>query len=325
MNESGFLQTVNQKIFHVIKDNSSPFLEKMILDHFAHPGKMLRPRLVYGLGTALDIPEDLLVAWAAACETFHNATLIHDDLQDGDEYRRGHPTTWKKYGAAQAINAGDLLLLCGQQTIYKSLLSSDKKIELATLFSEMTCKIVNGQTLEFQVKELSDIPNLEKNYLECIGLKTAALFADLTVGVALLAGKDKNFQDRIHFIFDLVGKIFQIQDDILDLYGDKGRDQKGCDIQEGKMSFLVVTHLKHNPNDLDCLKSILNKPRETTTQQDIASVENLFKQKNTLENSLASLNTMISTVRNDPWLVSFPQIHSYTNTILETLLKPIQF
>lgn len=321
MDSSSFLKRVDQKIRSVIHENSSPFLEQMILDHFNHPGKMLRPQMVYGLGKALDVSEDSLVAWAAACEIFHNATLIHDDLQDGDETRRGHPTTWKKYGAAQAINAGDLLLLCGQQAIYQSSLTADKKIELASLFSQMTCKIVNGQTLEFQVKELSQPANLEQQYIECIGLKTAALFADLAQGVSILAHQDKNFQNKIHFIYDLVGKIFQIQDDILDLYGDKGRGQKGCDLQEGKMSFLVVTHLKHHPDDSEFLKSILFKPREHTTLQDIESVEKLFNQKHTLKSALDTLKGMISSVENTAPL----EIKDYTKNILETVLKPIRF
>lgn len=325
METSPFLDSVNQKILSIIKDNSSPFLQEVIADHFSHPGKMLRPQLAHGIGQSLSVPEHLLVSWAAACEIFHNATLIHDDLQDGDEYRRGHPTTWKKYGAAQAINAGDLLLMCGQQIIYNSDLSADKQIQLAALFSKMGCKIVNGQTLEFSVKDLSDLPNIEKNYIECIGLKTAALFADLAVGVALLANKDTNFQNKIHHIFDLLGKIFQIQDDILDLYGDKGRGQKGCDLQEGKMSFLVVTHLKHHPLDLHIIKPILVKPRDATTFQDIENIENLFQQKQTLEKSLTEMNTMISTIRNDIWLKENVALYKYTNELLTKLLKPIQF
>jgi hypothetical protein len=83
----------------------------MVQEHLATGGKRLRSRLALSAIEAMGGTREHGVGWAAACELVHNATLIHDDLQDGDRVRRGNPTTWVRHGAAQAINAGDLLLM----------------------------------------------------------------------------------------------------------------------------------------------------------------------------------------------------------------------
>lgn len=323
--ESTFIQEVDLEIRKVIQANSGKFLAQMIAEHFDHPGKMVRPRMIYGLGVALGVPKQSLIHWAASCEILHNATLIHDDLQDGDEYRRGQPTTWKKYGAAQAINAGDLLLLGAAQPIISSQLPAADQITLLSLFSKMSCRIVNGQCLEFALKDFSYLPDIEKDYLTCIGAKTAALFSEAARGVGLIAHQTKVIQDKMAFIFDLLGKVFQLQDDILDLYGDKQRDSRGCDIKEGKISFLIVTHLKRHPEDLDFLKNILLKDRDATTIDDIQAVEKLFTQKNTLKSSISTLNAMIQDILEDSWLKSNPALHSYVSQVIKKILEPIEF
>lgn len=323
--DSLFTEEVNLEIRKTIQENSGALLTKMITEHFDQPGKMLRPRMIYGIGLALGVPMNSLIHWAASCEMLHNGTLIHDDLQDGDEYRRGQPATWKKYGAAQAINAGDLLLLASPQPIHKSPLSAEIKAELHFLFSRMSSKVVNGQCLEFSLKDRLSQSTLELDYFDCIAAKTAALFAESARGVSLIARKDHDFQIKIADLFDRLGKVFQIQDDILDLYGDKQRDSKGCDLKEGKISFLVVTHLKHNPNDLAYLEKILSKDRELTTLDDINEVENLFKQKNTLPQSMKYLSTMINGIVNDPWLKEYSALQSYVQQITRKILEPIQF
>src|SRR5687767_11974938 len=83
----------------------------IVLEHLATGGKRLRARLALAAAEACGGRVEDAIGWAAACELVHNATLIHDDLQDGDVLRRGHPTTWVKHGMAQAVNAGDLMLL----------------------------------------------------------------------------------------------------------------------------------------------------------------------------------------------------------------------
>lgn len=321
--ESLFIENVNSKIKEVIHSHSEELLKQIINEHFSHPGKMLRPKMMAGLGESLGISIPTLECWAASCEILHNATLIHDDLQDGDEYRRGQPTTWKKYGEAQAINAGDLLFLAAHQPLLKSAATPELKINLISLFSEMACEIVNGQCLEFLFKDLSDLPNIEKNYLRCIQAKTAALFAKSAMGVSLIGGFDKNFQKKIFTIFDQIGKIFQIQDDILDLYGDKQRESKGCDLKEGKISFLIITHLKYNPEDLDIIKKVLLKDRDLTSLEDIAVIETLFAQKKTLAKSTEALSCMIADVINDPWLIPYPSLKKYIDQILKKILEPV--
>lgn len=316
--ESVFLEKTDSVIRKVIQENSGTFLNQMILEHFNNPGKMVRPKMIYGLGAALDVSTQELIPWAASCEILHNATLIHDDLQDGDEFRRGQPTTWKKYGAAQAINAGDLLLLAAIQPI-------TQQSELTLIFSKMACRIVNGQCLEFSLKDFSQLSLLEKKYFDCISAKTAALFAESARGVAVIAGLSTIVQNKLADIFDQLGIIFQVQDDILDLYGDKQRDVRGCDLKEGKISFLVVTHLKYNPEDVSVLKKILLKNRDLTTIEDIQEIESLFDKKETLKNSMLELNSMIKNVIDDQWLKNNPAVQIYVSQIINKILAPIEF
>jgi geranylgeranyl pyrophosphate synthase len=107
LNEGEFLKATLLEIQKTINLNSSNPLLDMATEIFATPGKMLRSKMIYNLGHILNVSESKLVAWAATIELLHNATLIHDDFQDGDELCRGQPTEWKMYGAPQAINLGD--------------------------------------------------------------------------------------------------------------------------------------------------------------------------------------------------------------------------
>ncbi len=206
-------------------------------------GKKLRPRLVYGLGQALELDSTHLVGWAAAGEILHNATLVHDDLQDGDHWRRGMPTVWKKYGAAQAVNLGDFLIMVSAMPVLMQELGALPKGVLTTLLVRMATQIVNGQSFEPIVNELNRIDTLRQDYFKCISQKTSAFFAGIGRGVALIGKYDLQFQEQLEGLFLELGTVFQIQDDILDLFGNKQRKATGCDIREGKVSFLVVTHL----------------------------------------------------------------------------------
>src|SRR6185295_17019159 len=99
-----------EKLMRLVADSpDGPLAQTMVREHLASGGKRLRARLALTALTALGGERAHGIAWAAACELLHNATLVHDDVQDGDELRRGQPTVWARHGVAQAINAGDLL------------------------------------------------------------------------------------------------------------------------------------------------------------------------------------------------------------------------
>lgn len=291
-NYPSFVSQVSKNMIDLVNANSQGYFNSILHTQFQKPGKMIRIYLAYRLGSLLGTPVDQLAAWASACELLHNATLIHDDLQDRDTHRRGKLSFWAQHGEKQAINAGDFLMLSALQPVLLSSIPSHLKVKLSMMYSQMSCKIANGQSLEFEMNESESTAQLYDQYIDCISLKTAALFSDLAVGVNALS-LELSFEDyEIYELFSKLGILFQMQDDIIDLYGDKKRDAKGCDVKEGKISFLIAMHTRHHPQDFETLAGILRKPRFETTVEDIARVELLFRRKRTLMHCLEEANSL---------------------------------
>jgi len=312
-----FLSEVTKSVNEKINNFSSDSLKEMTFNHFQTPGKMIRPKLVFGLAKALGVDILKVLGWAVSCELLHNASLIHDDLQDGDKTRRGRPTTWYKYGNNHAINIGDFLLIIAPLGIFDSNLSCDLKLLLNKNYSEMASNIVIGQSEEFVLNQLNDLPNLRGDYFKCVSLKTAALFSYLAKGVGISGEFSK--LDFLSDIFNEIGLIFQMQDDILDLFGDKKRDSVGCDIQEGKVSFLIVKHFEINPSDMDWMIAILKKERSKTTIEDIEKIRMAFISSNTLNECLQEIFEKIKTLM----AKDLDQVQGLVKQMIEEILNPI--
>lgn len=284
-----FQNHIQNMVTATINKNSQDSLNLMLREHFENPGKMIRPSLVYNLGLLQTVNFDHLAAWATTCELLHNATIIHDDLQDRDIFRRGQVSLWAKYGEKQAINAGDFLLLAALQPVLDSDIDELRKNKLLLNFSHMACKIVNGQNLEFELNQISSTFGLYENYLRCISLKTAALFADLARGVNIIMPEPFASDQFVGELFSKIGNLYQMFDDVIDLYGNKQRDAKGCDIKEGKISFLFATHMQRHPEDFNLIMPILRKPRTQTTPDNIDYVKGLYQQRGTVDKCLEEI------------------------------------
>ena len=315
-----FLYEVSNAIHRLINNNCDGKLRKMALKHFESKGKMLRPMFIRDLALSMNLDLALVLPWAVTCEILHNATLIHDDLQDGDEVRRGRPTTWKEYGFEQAINLGDFLLIIAPLSLIRSPLGC--KNELLHLFSVMSSKVVGGQVEEFELNKLETEHNLYQKYLDCITGKTSSLFAGLAVGVGLIADSPRDTLTSLESVFLQLGHIFQIQDDILDFYGNKQRGEKGCDIKEGKVSYLIVNYLERNPNDFDVISRILRKSRAETNQIDFQTIEKLFNKNNNLEFCLDHLERRVDELRSSPIFVSNSVLYNLVNSLTDKILEP---
>lgn len=311
---------ISDIILNKVREVGSPFLVEMCRHHFQDPGKLLRPRIVYGLAGALGLDKSQFLGWAAAVETLHNATLVHDDLQDGDELRRGTPTIWKKFGAAQAINCGDFLMLLAPSFFLDSDLGAETKSELSRLYSIVATEVVKGQTSEPTLREYLGQSDLAERYRTCISQKTSALFAGAAEGVGLIAGFSKPIRSELAVTFRGIGDLFQIQDDVLDLYGDKGRKAVGCDVKEGKVSALVVSHLAFFPEDLPRIQGVLLKGREETSNEDIYGLIELFRAKGTLQREL----TQMLLKKEELTFGAHPQIGPFVVSLLEGIFDPIR-
>lgn len=331
-NEKQTEELVEQWIKKLITDSEFCFssmdrLNQIGLEHFDSGGKRLRVFLAMSVGKAFGVKLECLIPWAAACEILHNATLVHDDIQDGDRVRRGKPTVWVSHGIPEAINLGDLLFMLPFKSIDGILVSDSIKWILSKHLSAQTENIIRGQSLEFSMlKELSRLvksQSLSSYYQACVKKKTSALFELPVFGSALLGACSEFEALNLSKVFEDLGLMFQIQDDLLDLWGDKGRGEIGSDIKEGKVSALVVEHLSYYPSDLNWIKGILEQPREGTNQDMVTEVITRFEQSGTKERAIESLYVLKDQIFNNHYLNQNPSIVKITERLTHRLLDPI--
>lgn len=292
----------------------------MVQEHLATGGKRLRARLALAAATALGAGPGAR-AWAEAVELLHNATLVHDDIQDGDRVRRGQPTTWVRHGVAQAINAGDLMLMLPFIAIAQGGIPAEIQARLSACLAAQAAATVRGQTDELNLLPggLTD----EDAYDRAVRGKTGGLFGLPVEGAALLAGLSPEDAAAIAGPFGELGLLFQLQDDVLDLYGDKGREQAGADLFEGKVSALVVAHLARRPEDRDALLALLRTPREQTDAVAVAATIADFQASGALRDVLERIQAIADSVREDAALKAVPELRAVALEITALVLRPI--
>ncbi len=235
-------------------------------------GKKLRPALCLVVSKCFEKEINEAIIPAIASEILHNALLVHDDIIDGDEFRRNNPTVWKKYGVNQGINIGDAMLILTYKIIeqYPNTIKRDKMYKYTNL---TYLKTIEGQILEEILKEKND-PKLEE-YIDMITKKTA-YYLTYPIVLGLVVADKEEYVDTIFEYGKNIGIAFQIQDDYLDLTEGKGRENIGNDIREGKRSVFIIKLLE-KAVEKDKILEILNKPREKTTKEDVQFVISLFE------------------------------------------------
>ncbi|ACX72144.1 Polyprenyl synthetase [Methanocaldococcus vulcanius M7] len=205
-------------------------------------GKRLRPYLtVITYNLKKDNMEEILPA-AAAVELIHNYTLIHDDIMDNDDERRGKPTVHVVYGEPIAILAGDLLYAKAFEAV-SNIKDSKKAHDVLKILSKACVEVCEGQAMDMKFENYN--PTMEE-YLEMIRKKTGALLeASVEIG-AIMADCSEEEKTALKEYAKRIGLTFQIQDDVLDLIGDKNKIGKpvGSDIREGKKTIIVIHALK---------------------------------------------------------------------------------
>ena len=296
-------------------------LGAIVTDHLSTGGKRLRARLALGVVEVLGGDRAAAAGWAAACELLHNASLIHDDVQDGDRLRRGRPAVWAAHGVAQAINAGDLCLMLPYSAIDEVVASADVKFDLCLALARQAERMVRGQAGEL---DLLGRRRLDwASYVQCVEGKTASLFALPVEGAARIAGRSRAQSAAIAREFRHVGVLFQIQDDLLDLWGDKGRGEAGSDLKEGKVSALVVEHLRLHPADRAWLVDLLETPRSETSDADVAEAIRRFEAGGALEAVWERLTHLEDQVVSSPLLELEPRLHALAIELVALALAPV--
>ena len=198
-------------------------------------GKRLRPMLVLLAARALDDRNEAQVKFAAVVEFIHTATLLHDDVVDVSELRRGKPTANSQFGNAPSVLVGDFLYTRAFQ-----LMVSLENHSLLRMMADTTNTIAAGEVL--QLIRAGDADTTEEQYFDVINRKTAALFAAACEGAALLAGAGSNTAASLRQYGSCLGLAFQLIDDVLDYEGDPQETGKnvGDDLSEGKPTLPLI-------------------------------------------------------------------------------------
>ena len=203
-------------------------------------GKRIRPALML-MGYNLyreDI--DSIINNALALETYHNFTLLHDDLMDKSDMRRGNPTVHKKWNDNTAILSGDTMLILAFQLFNKGA----KNEQALSAFIDATLGVCEGQQHDIDFETRLDVT--EEEYMEMIRQKTSLLLGyALKIG-AIFGGADEEDAENLYTFGEKMGLAFQLQDDLLDVYGDPSKFQKklGGDIVDNKKTFMLINALQ---------------------------------------------------------------------------------
>lgn len=208
-------------------------------------GKRIRPTLVLLSAAACGGDWQQALPAAAAVELVHNFSLVHDDIQDNSPKRRGRETTWVKWGAPLAINVGDALFVMSNQAIIdlKTNYPADVVVRAAEILHNTCLDLTRGQYLDMSYEERNDLAVAD--YWPMIAGKTAALLAACCQIGALLGGADEPLQGTYRSFGHYLGLAFQVQDDILGIWGDETVTGKSAasDLVEGKNSLPVLISL----------------------------------------------------------------------------------
>lgn len=201
-------------------------------------GKRIRPTLMLlAYNLYKDNPESILMP-ACALETYHNYTLLHDDLMDNADVRRGKTTVHRKWNANTAILSGDSMLVLAYERMSKC---GDKYLkDVLGVFTETALEIGEGQQYDMDFETRNDVT--EDEYIEMIRLKTSVLLACAIKIGAILADAPAEDQKNLYKFGELIGLAFQLQDDYLDVYGDTKVFGKkiGGDITSNKKTYMLI-------------------------------------------------------------------------------------
>lgn len=236
------LQKVNQFLDALPYQRKPSSLYEPIQYVLSMGGKRIRPVLMLlAYNLFKDNPEQVLMQ-ACALETYHNYTLLHDDLMDNAAMRRGHQTVHLKWNANTAILSGDSMLVLAYERMAQCPESKLKAV--MQLFTETALEIGEGQQYDMDFEERTDVK--EEEYIEMIRLKTSVLLACALKMGALLAGAPEADQDRLYRFGEQMGLAFQLQDDYLDVYGDPKVFGKniGGDIVSNKKTYMLINALQ---------------------------------------------------------------------------------
>ena len=231
------LQKVNEHLAALTYDRKPATLYEPIRYVLSMGGKRIRPVLMLMAYNLYKDDVETIMSSAIGLETYHNYTLLHDDLMDNSDLRRGFPTVHKRWDANTAILSGDTMMMLAMQRMMEN---RHRLEEVLDVFVETTLQVGEGQQYDMDFEQRNDVA--EDEYVEMIRLKTSVLLAcGLKMG-AILADAPAEDVDNLYRFGEHIGLAFQLQDDYLDVYGDPKVFKKkiGGDIVSNKKTYMLI-------------------------------------------------------------------------------------
>ena len=282
-------------------------------------GKRIRPVLMLlGYNLFKDHPEDILMP-AIGLETYHNYTLLHDDLMDNADLRRGHQTVHKKWDANTAILSGDSMLVLAYQRVAQC--DAIHLPQVLSLFTQTALEIGEGQQYDMDFETRNDV--VEDEYIEMIRLKTSVLLACALKMGAIMGDAPQGDADLLYQFGEKVGLAFQLQDDLLDVYGDPKVFGKavGGDIASNKKTYMLINAI-NRANDAqrqELMRWI--EARQFDRAEKVAAVTRLYDEIGIRQLCEAKINYYFDQARQTLSKVSVPEerkmaLRQYTDELL---------
>lgn len=252
-------------------------------------GKRIRPALVLMAYNLYREDVEKAIRPAIGLEVFHNFTLLHDDLMDQADKRRNKPTVHKVWNANTAILSGDAMLIAAYQLIGET--APEHLKEVLDLFTRTALEICGGQQYDMEFESRMDVS--EEEYLEMIRLKTAVLLACSLKTGAILGGASREDAENLYRFGINIGLAFQLQDDLLDVYGDTKTFGKniGGDILCNKKTFLLINALRRAEGEQKAQLEHWIARKDFDAAEKIAVVTNIYNVLGLKELSEAKMQT----------------------------------
>ena len=270
------LKKVNEALDNLVYDRQPASLYDPIKYVLSIGGKRVRPVLtMLSYNLYKDDPLSIM-SQAIGLETYHNFTLLHDDLMDHADMRRGHETVHKKWDANRAILSGDTMLLQAFERVEDC--DPAKLPAVFKVFIQTTLEIGEGQQLDVEFETRNDVT--EDEYIEMIRLKTSVLLACACKVGAIMADAPAEDIENIYTFGEKLGLAFQLQDDLLDVYGDPAVFGKniGGDITSNKKTYMLINAVNRaNPVQREQLMKWIDA-KEFDRNEKVKAVTELYNE-----------------------------------------------
>lgn len=279
-----YLKILDKKMFDLICDDS--WMGHCAKYQLKSGGKRFRAILALLSSKIFGLSRQISNDIAICCEFIHNASLIHDDLQDRDLLRRGLPTIWNRFGDHTAINLGDYFISASYEILSNIKVKSDLKCNAVKELSKTIKQTVKGQSVE--ILSRSDFNLKMQDYESTSRAKTGGLIS-LPIKLSLILSGQQYKEDYFKSLYE-TGVAYQIQDDLSDFLGIKERGLPGRDLKEGKMNILIMHFIENaSQGEKFILQKFLKKRHDSISEEEISFWLNQMKLKGVLDLSFSHL------------------------------------